>query len=193
MLHHFAIATKNFPTAHYFYSEVMGFPLVAGVKRQAPGGGWTKHMFYDIGDGATMAIWDLRGIEGVQLDPDTWRSPVSTGLGLPRWINHFAFNCKGGAAELEMRKQRWLDHGYHVSQTDHDFIISIYAIDPDGNLVEWTYDTRPLNAADREEALRILEDDTPATEPDYDGPFFRSTVQKVRLPVQPLPVAEPVA
>ena len=37
----FAIASKDFDTAHHFYTTVMRFPLVAGVKRQAPGGGWT--------------------------------------------------------------------------------------------------------------------------------------------------------
>lgn len=189
MLHHFAIATKNFEAAHYFYTEVMGFPLVAGVKRQAPGGGWTKHMFYDIGDGQTMALWDLRGIEGVQINPDEWRSAISTGLGLPRWINHFAFNCNGGNDELEERKQRWLDNGYHVSQTDHEFIRSIYTFDPDGNLVEWTYDTRPINAEDTKYAFEILADDTPPTQPDYEGPFIRSTKPKYKPDPKPLPQA----
>ena len=187
MLHHFAIAVKNFPTAHYFYTEVMGFPLVAGVKRRAPGGGWTKHMFYDIGDGQTMALWDLRGIEGVLIDPDEWKAPISTGLGLPRWINHFAFNCAGGKEEIEQRKQRWLDNGYHVSETHHEFIHSIYTFDPEGNLVEWTYDTRPINEEDTRYAFEILEDDSPADQPDYEGPFVRSTVEKKRFPVKPLP------
>ncbi|WP_454648711.1 VOC family protein [Bradyrhizobium liaoningense] len=186
-LHHFAIATKNFEMAHYFYTEVMKFPLVAGVKRQAPGGGWTKHMFYDIGDGETMALWDLRGIEGIQLDPDQWRSAISTGLGLPRWINHFAFTCKGGAEELEQRKKNWLDNGYHVSFTDHEFIRSIYTFDPDGNFVEWTYDVRPFNESDNAYARKILADDTPATEADYEGTFERSTVKKYQPAPRPLP------
>jgi catechol 2,3-dioxygenase-like lactoylglutathione lyase family enzyme len=187
-LHHFAIATKNFEMAHHFYTEVMGFPLVAGVKRQAPGGGWTKHMFYDIGDGETMALWDLRGIEGIQIQPDEWRSAISSGLGLPRWMNHFAFTCKGGEEELERRKQAWLDNGYNVSVVDHEFIRSIYTFDPDGNWVEWTYNTRPMDESDRRYAHEIHADDTPATERDYDGPFFRSTAEKYRPAPKPLPV-----
>lgn len=184
-VHHFAIASKDFDTAHHFYTTVMRFPLVAGVKRKAPGGGWTKHMFYDIGDNETMALWDLRGIEGVTLNPDEWRSAISTGLGLPRWVNHFAFNCKGGEEELQQRKQDWLDAGYHVSQTDHEFIRSIYTFDPDGNLIEWTYDTRPINADDTKYAHEILVDDSPATEPDYEGPFVKSTVKKYRAAPRP--------
>jgi catechol 2,3-dioxygenase-like lactoylglutathione lyase family enzyme len=188
MLHHFAIAPKNFAAAHYFYTEVMGFPLVAGVKRQAPGGGWTKHMFYDIGHGQTMALWDLRGLEGVQLNPDEWRSAISSGLGLPRWVNHFAFNCDGGEEELQRRKQNWLDAGYHVSLVDHEFIRSIYTFDPDGNSVEWTYNTRPMDDGDRDYAFKILEDDTFPTELDYEGPFFRSEATKRKIAPKPLPV-----
>ncbi|HVY86542.1 MAG TPA: VOC family protein [Caulobacterales bacterium] len=179
MIHHFAIAVKDFATSHYFYTKVMRFKLVAGVKRQAPGGGWTKHMFYDMGDGKLMAIWDLKGIEGVQIQPGEWRSAISKGLGLPGWINHYAFQCSG-EEELQRRKQDWLDNGYHVSESDHAFIRSIYTYDPDGNWIEWTYDTRGLTEADRIEAEEILADDTPATEHEYEGPFTRSTVQKYR-------------
>jgi catechol 2,3-dioxygenase-like lactoylglutathione lyase family enzyme len=194
-VHHFAIATKNFEMAHHFYTKVMKFPLIAGVKRQATGGGWTKHMFYDIGDGETMALWDLRGIEGVQLDPDQWKSAISTGLGLPRWVNHFAFTAKGGEEELQQRKQDWLDNGYHVSMTDHEFIRSIYTFDPDKNLIEWTYYTRPINAEDTRYAHEILADDTPATEGEYEGPFVRSTVERYQPAPKPLPqlTPEPVA
>jgi catechol 2,3-dioxygenase-like lactoylglutathione lyase family enzyme len=180
MIHHLAIAVKNVANSHHFYTVVMGFKLVAAVKRQAPGGGWTKHLFYDMGDGDQFALWDLRGIEGVQIEPDAWRSAVSSGLGLPRWVNHVAFRCSG-EQELQERKQRWLDHGYTVSDIHHDMIHSIYAFDPDGNLVEWTYDTRPLTEEDRLEAERILADDTPPTEPEYDAVITRATKPKFHV------------
>ena len=100
----------------------MGFTLVAGVKRQAPAGGWTKHLFYDMGDGS------------------------------------------------------------HVSEVDHAFIRSCYTYDPDGNWVEWTYDTRLLGAADRTEAEVILADDTPASQAEYEGCFTRSAAKKRVFP-----------
>lgn len=190
-VHHFAIAPKNFEAAHFFYTEVMEFPLVAGVKRQAPGGGWTKHMFYDIGGGETMALWDLRGLENVQIKPDDWRSSISTGLGLPWWVNHFAFDCKS-EEELRRKEKLWLDNGYHVSEVDHEFIRSIYTLDPDGNLVEWTYNTRAMNDEDREYAHQILLDDSPATEFDYQGPYTKSSVPKHKPAPKPLPEVEPV-
>jgi catechol 2,3-dioxygenase-like lactoylglutathione lyase family enzyme len=178
VIHHLAIATKNIAKAHHFYVEAMGFELVKAVKRKAPGGGWTKHIFYDMGDGALFALWDLRGLEhGGALNPDSWRGGFSTAAGLPNWVNHIAFEA-ADAADFERRTQRWLDHGYHVSVVDHDFIRSAYTIDPDGTMVEWAYRTQPLTAQDRIEAAAILADDSPATEEDYEGTFTRSTVKK---------------
>ena len=64
MIHHSAIAVKDVDKAHRFYTEAMGFELVAVVKRLAPAPtkGWTKHLFYDQGDGTLFALWDLRGM-----------------------------------------------------------------------------------------------------------------------------------
>lgn len=188
MIHHLAIASKNIREAHHFYTEVMGFTLVKAVKRKAPGGGWTKHIFYDMGDGQLFALWDLRGLEEAGLTPDSWNSGFSTGMGLPNWVNHIAFEASD-ADDFERRRQRWLDHGYHVSVVDHDFIRSAYTIDPDGTMVEWAYKTAALTPEDRIEAAQILADDTPATEEDYEGSFTKATVKKSR-PIDGAPVLE---
>ena len=172
-VHHLAVAVKDVQKAHEFYTEAMGFELVKVVKRQTPEGGWTKHIFYDIGDGTLFAIWDLAGIEGVVIEADAWKGGMSTGVGLPYWVNHVAFQVEDREA-LEQKKQQWLDYGKNVVEVDHEFIVSIYTKDPDGTLVEWTYATRALTAEDRDEALRLLADDTPATEPDYEGTIFKS-------------------
>ena len=182
MIHHIALATKDIAQAHHFYSEVMGFTLVKAVKRKAPTGGWTKHIFYDTGDGSLFAIWDLRGLEGDKLRPDSWRAGLSTAMGLPNWVNHIAFEAKD-AEDFSRRTRRWLDHGYHVSEVDHDFITSAYTIDPDGTMVEWTYRTEALTEADRVEAEAILRDDSPATEEDYQGSFTKAVAPKSRAPV----------
>ena len=179
MIHHIALATKNIRKSHHFYTEAMGFRLVKAVKRLAPGGGWTKHLFYDMGDGSLFALWDLRGLEGVAIEPEKWRSAMSAGLGLPGWVNHIAFQASG-PDDYVRHRQLWLDHGYHVSEVDHEFIRSIYTFDPDGTMVEWTYALRPLSESDRAEALELFADDKPATEPDYEGTITRSTVPKWR-------------
>jgi len=76
--------------------------------------------------------------------------------------------------------QRWLDLGYHVTEVKHEFIHSIYTRDPDGTLVEFTYDTQPLNEDDQVEAVELLADDSPATVPDYAGIVHRSPNYQAR-------------
>ena len=176
MFHHVAIAVKNVQKSHKFYTEAMGFRLKKVVKRQTPEGGWTKHIFYDTGQGL-FAIWDLRGIEGVVVEADNWQGGM--GNGLPYWINHIAFDCKdiGGLADC---KQRWLDHGYNVVEVKHEFIHSIYTKDPDGTLVEFTFDTQPLTEADEREAEELLADDTPAQVPEYEGVQHKSPHYQTR-------------
>jgi catechol 2,3-dioxygenase-like lactoylglutathione lyase family enzyme len=177
--HHVAIAAKNPERSHKFYTEAMGFRLVKVVKRQTPDGGWTKHIFYDTGNGELFAIWDLRGIEGVVVEADAWKPGMSTGRGLPYWVDHVAFDCEdiGG---LEFAKHRWLDHGYHVSEVKHEFIHSVYTRDPDGTLVEFTYYTQPLTDADIDEALELLADDTPSSVPDYEVVVHKSPHYQAR-------------
>ena len=179
-VHHLAVAVKDVAKAHEFYTEAMGFELAKVVKRQTPEGGWTKHIFYDIGDGTLFAIWDLRGIEGVVIEADAWKGGMSTGAGLPYWVNHVAFQVADRSA-LDAKKQRWLDYGKNVVEVDHEFIVSIYTKDPDGTLVEWTMATRALTADDRAEAERLLADDTPATEPDYEGVVTKSPNRAVTV------------
>lgn len=180
MFHHVAIAVKDVKKAHKFYTEVMGFDLRKVVKRQAPDGGWTKHIFYSIGDDeGFFAIWDLRGLEDAGLKDDDWTGGLSTGAGLPYWVNHIAFDCQN-IGRLEEHKQRWLDHGYHAVEVKHEFIHSIYTRDPDGTLVEFTYDTARLTEEDAAEAVELLADDTPASVPEYDGILHKSPNFKQR-------------
>jgi len=171
LIHHLAITPKNFQASHEFYTEVMGFTLVKIVKRQAMGGakaGWTKHVFYDTGHGSYFVLWDLH-LTG--LADEDWKASISTGLGLPWWVNHIAFEV-AGLDELEAKKQHWLAAGNKVSEVVHEFITSIYTKDPDGNMVEFTCNTRALDSDDFEEARRLLVDDTPAVEPDYPGVIY---------------------
>lgn len=169
MIHHLAITPKNFDVSHRFYTEVMGFELVKVIKRQAMGGpkaGWTKHVFYATGGGAYFVLWDLH-LNEFDLASD-WDPSISKGVGLPWWVNHFAFDV-ADLDELEEKKQHWLASGQKVSEVVHEFITSIYTRDPDGNMVEFTTNTRDLNEEDRIEAHRLLADNSPAELPDYPG------------------------
>ena len=159
--HHTALATRDLPATHRFYTEAMGFTLakvVIGPTEQP--GGWARHVFYDTGgDGGLMAFWEL--------NDDTlgdYPTAISTGVGLPPWVNHLAFAAN--VDDLAAKRDRWLDCGIDVVEVDHGFCRSIYATDPNGILVEWCADTRPLNDDDRRAAEELLFHPNPPLDPE---------------------------
>ncbi len=154
--HHTAVATRDLQATHRFYTEVMGFELVKVVVAPTEGGGWAKHAFYEISPDEYIAFWDLHD-ESI---PNSWSPALSTGMGLPIWVNHIAFRATD-LADLDARKQRWLHNGLDVAEVDHGFCRSIYAVDPNGILVEFCTTTRALTASDRDEAARLLQDPHP--------------------------------
>lgn len=148
--HHTAFAARDMAATHRFYTETMGFRLVKAVvgPTEKPGG-WAKHLFYDTGGNGLIAFWDIHDESLGEFD-----TAISTGLGLPTWINHIAFDTP--LDQIDERRERWLDDGYDVMEIDHGFCRSIYTHDPNGILVEWCADARPLDEQDRVEAEAIL-------------------------------------
>ena len=176
--HHVALATTDLPATHRFYTEAMGFTLVKAVVAPTPegGGGWAKHVFYDTGGthqpgaatdgGELLAFWEMNGPSAPDFDP-----AMSTSHGLPVWANHLAFFAKD-REDLEARKQHWLACGHDVAEIDHGFCVSVYTTDPNGTMVEWCVDTRPLDDADRAHAEALLADPAPALEDPPEPQFF---------------------
>jgi catechol 2,3-dioxygenase-like lactoylglutathione lyase family enzyme len=158
--HHLAIATRDIKATHEFYTRAMGFELVKVVIAPSGASGFAKHVFYDTGDGDLMAFWDLHD----DSLPADWNPAIATGIGLPPWTNHFAFDA-ADREDLEARKRRWLEYGVNVLEIDHGWCHSVYATDPNGILVEFCVSTRQLTAADAEEAQRLLADAAPAVPP----------------------------
>jgi catechol 2,3-dioxygenase-like lactoylglutathione lyase family enzyme len=165
--HHTAFATHDPGATHAFYTEAMGFELVKVEVAPTPKGGWAKHFFYDTGGGQLMAFWDLHD-ESI---PDGWSSAISTGLGLPEWVNHLAF-AASDLDDLETRKLRLLDAGRDVVEIDHGWCSSIYANDPNGIVVEFCTTTRAFTEADREEARRLFADPNPPVKAPPEPKFF---------------------
>jgi catechol 2,3-dioxygenase-like lactoylglutathione lyase family enzyme len=159
--HHVALATRDAQATHTFYTEVMGFSLVKAVAADTDErGGWAKHLFYDTGGDGLIAFWDLHD-ESI---PETWSPAISTGLGLPEWVNHIAFGAPDLDA-LEARKQHWVDAGLWVAEIDHGWCTSIYTTDPNGILVEFCTTTKGFTEADRHHAEQLLAETRPALEP----------------------------
>jgi catechol 2,3-dioxygenase-like lactoylglutathione lyase family enzyme len=168
-IHHVAFATRDLPATHAFYAETMGFELVKTVVGPTENeGGWARHVFYDTGSRGMIAFWDLHD-EAL----GEYETAVSTGLGLPVWVNHLAFDATD-EDQLEERRETWLDAGHDVMEVDHGFCRSVYTMDPNRILVEWCTDTRPLDDHDRRAALEALTATSPAVEPGATPVFHKS-------------------
>src|SRR4051812_6008622 len=153
--HHVAIATRDLEATHAFYTEACGFSLAHVDVIPYMENGWARHLFYDTGNGEMLAIWDLHDESVPDFDP-----AISTGLGLPNFVNHIAFGAVD-LDEIDVRKDRWLAHGNDVVRIDHGWCTSIYADDPGGTMVEFCATTRAFTADDHREARELLA----ATEP----------------------------
>ena len=136
--HHVAIATTDADATHAFYTDVMGFELVHAEAAPNPEQtGWARHLFYDTGNGECLAVWELHLPDLGPFDP-----ALSTGLGLPPWVNHLAF-AAASVEDLDAQRARWVDHGYEVLELDHGWCRSIYVDDPGGTTVEFCVTTDP--------------------------------------------------
>lgn len=168
--HHTAFATRDLMGTHKFYSEAMGFGLAKVVVGPTEHGGWAKHLFYEISPDCFVAFWELHD----EHIPNTWSPAISTGQGLPIWVNHLAFRAQS-LDDLGIRRQRWLSHGHDVTEVDHGFCRSIYALDPNGILVEFCVTTAKLTQADAEAAHALLVDPHPPLEAPKEVLFHKAS------------------
>jgi catechol 2,3-dioxygenase-like lactoylglutathione lyase family enzyme len=148
--HHVAIATRDLEATHRFYEEAMGFELVNVDVIPYMEEGWARHLFYDTGNGEMLAVWDLHDAGLPPFDP-----AISTGLGLPHFVNHIAFGASS-LEDIDARKDRWLAHGLDTVRIDHGWCVSVYANDPNGIMVEFCCTTRAFDAGDRADAQQSL-------------------------------------
>jgi len=149
---HLAIAVRDLAANHRFWTEGMGFELVEVLDvPTGVGDGWARHVFYDTGDGTHVSLLELHDDTVPDFDP-----AISRGLGLPGWVNHIAFDAHDAEA-LDVARDRWLAAGLDVVRIDHGGGLSIYAEDPNGNTIEWSWLHEPYTAADQERTARRLD------------------------------------
>jgi len=148
-LNHVAYPTTDTGATYRFYTEILGFKLVAAVRGDHdPESNTSKphlHTFFAMRDGEVIAFFDIEGAEKPKRDH------------LPTWVRHFAMSVDS-YDDLMAWRQRLLDHGVQVTPVvDHDGVwFSIYFPDPNGVLLELTYQARALTADDAAEAARMV-------------------------------------
>ena len=149
--HHVAYACRDAEATRHFYEDLLGMPLVHTEVKGGDGadGGFFRHLFFDTGDGTCIAFFEVQGMG----ERDDYSTEVSTGNGLPVWVNHVAF-----AADEERARQAEerlaADDIVPLMEIDHGWCVSLYYLDPNGIMVEFCRDPGgfgddPEAAADR--------------------------------------------
>jgi catechol 2,3-dioxygenase-like lactoylglutathione lyase family enzyme len=146
-LHHTAYVVKNLEATRHFYEDVLGFPLVATWCEQEELFGKERtycHCFFGLQDGGALAFFQFaEPSDQAEFGPELAASP----------FRHIALNVNAEQqAELERRIEA---AGMQPPQTyilDHGYCRSVYAVDPDGMIVEFTCDAAH---ADQINAIRL--------------------------------------
>ena len=150
--HHVAFGTKDIELTYDFYANRLGMPL-SHCENHLSGKGWFKHFFFDVGGGEQLGFFAFENVG----EKESYRTDISTGLGLPPWVNHVAFNVRS-MDEIQAMKRRAQANGVELAmEADHGWCHSIYFVDPNGIMVEFTTDTNTAAFSQTpEEALRLL-------------------------------------
>lgn len=137
-IHHIAFGTKCTKATYEFYNDRLGMPL-ARTENHRKGKGWFKHYFFDMGGGQYIAFFE---IQDVGEKPD-FRTDINLAVGTPMWVNHVAFKVTDEQT-YEAIKMRCKQNAVPLmAEVDHDWCRSVYFIDPNGLMLEFTYNHDP--------------------------------------------------
>ena len=131
-LHHIAYKCGDPEATRHFYQEILGLPLTLTVANTAvptTGGDPVTyfHFFFELGDGSSIAFFDLADDEKPIPSPNT-----------PAWCNHLALRLDS-LEELSAAHEKLKAAGVDVvGELDHEFVRSIYFFDPNGVRLELT-------------------------------------------------------
>ena len=151
-IHHIAFGTKCTDATYQFYHERLGMTL-ARVENHRKGKGYFKHFFFDMGGGQYMAFFEMHNVG----EREDFRTDINLAVGVPMWINHVAFKASSEAVYEEIKARCKANAVPLLAEVDHDWCKSVYLIDPNGLMLEFTYNHNPAGfRQDPVEALRLL-------------------------------------
>ena len=148
-LHHTAYVSKNLEATRHFYEDVLGMPLVATwcEKDELFGKERTYcHCFFGMADGGALAFFQFADAEDqAQFGPPMPESP----------FHHIAMDVDGDTQKAIEQRLRANGYDDKIYILEHGYCRSVYATDPDGMIVEFTWDApdaERINAIRRSDA-----------------------------------------
>ncbi|MGP4017528.1 VOC family protein [Saccharopolyspora sp. 5N708] len=152
-LHHNAWVTTDQEVTRQFYETVVGMPLVATWAEATEIDGEKVeycHTFYAMKDGSALAFFQF----AEQAHHDKLVPPPT-----PSMFRHVALAVD--AAKKDAIKARVAETGIPAERTweiDHGYCESLYVIDPNGLLLEFTVDTVDVEAVNEKRRAGAHED-----------------------------------
>ncbi len=134
-LHHHAYVTRDLAATRRFYEDIIGLPLIATWCEADQLWGAERvycHVFFGLADGGALAFFKFA-------DPEV---EAHFGPKMPHTpFHHIAL--KVDRETQQAIEQRLLAAGYREPQTyvhEHGYCRSLYAVDPNGMIVEFALD-----------------------------------------------------
>jgi catechol 2,3-dioxygenase-like lactoylglutathione lyase family enzyme len=150
-VHHTARPTWKLAETVHFYRDVLGLPICHAITAR----GWGQeehpdflHFFFDSGNGSTIAFFYYLNTEK-PADSISWDSWLYRSV-------HTAWQVPDRETLLEW-KDRLEAQGLDVMVVRHEIIESIYVTDPNGYMVEISWQTRAIGQYDAIDASLTLE------------------------------------
>ena len=152
-LHHHATVTDDQEATRHFYEDVIGMPLVAT---------WTEadvlfgaervycHTFYELADGSSLAFFQFAD----PADQELFKTQINLSP-----FRHIALAVDQDTQDAI--KKRIAAAGYVEPETfvlDHGYCVSLYVLDPNGLIVEFTVDHRDAEAINAERRRTARDD-----------------------------------
>ncbi len=171
-VHHTARPTWKLAETVHFYRDLLGLPLVHAISAR----GWGPedhadflHFFFDSGNGSTIAFFYYIGTTPPEFVTvrDDYRYRAS----------HTAWRVETREQLLECRAKVEAAGIPLKYQIRHEVIESIYFDDPNGYGLEVTWQVRPFETVDLDDAQRTIEAAMALEQAGADKPF--ATIDQV--------------
>ncbi len=165
-VHHTARPTWKLAETVHFYRDLLGLPLVHAISAR----GWGPedhadflHFFFDSGNGSTIAFFYYIGTTPPEFVSvrDDYRYRAS----------HTAWRVETREQLLECRAKVEAAGIPLKYQIRHEVIESIYFDDPNGYGLEVTWQVRPFETVDLDDATRTIEAAIALEQASTDQPF----------------------
>jgi catechol 2,3-dioxygenase-like lactoylglutathione lyase family enzyme len=144
-IHHIAIMSADMKAQLTFFTQVLGFPLVALFEMHGVPGG--RHAFLEMAPDSFFSVVEMDGIAEIPSTIGVTHAGTGAGKCAPGVTQHIAFRAPDEAGLLAIQ-DRIRSHGVPVvGPIGHGFCKSIYFAGPEGLTLEVSYAVSAVDPA----------------------------------------------